>query len=383
MPPERLREALGRLHRWLVDDAYPLWARAGVDRARGGFQERLNQDATPTVEPRRARVQARQAYAFAQAPRLGWQGDAASIVEQGLGHFLRRFRRGDDLFRTGTLPGGEPADEHPLLYDQAFALLAFAEAQRVLGKAPWLIQEGRQLRAAIETHLKRSGPGFATDPGHAPPLLANPHMHLLEAALAWSELGEDPEWRFLAGSIATLALLRMIDRKSFMLREVFDESWAPHPGPIGRIVEPGHMFEWAWLLLRWCGDDTATREAALRLIEVAEARGIRGGVAIHALLDDGTVHDPDARLWQQTERLKAHLLAAALTGDERRWSAAEEVAQGLLLYLETPVRGLWWDRRKPDGSFVDEPAPASSFYHIVSAVAEADRLLGPAPKEDP
>jgi mannose/cellobiose epimerase-like protein (N-acyl-D-glucosamine 2-epimerase family) len=41
----------------------------------------------------------------------------------------------------------------------------------------------------------------------------------------------------------------------------------------------------------------------------------------------------------------------------------------LQLYLETPIAGLWWDRMEPSGRFVDEPAPASSLYHIACAIA--------------
>jgi mannose-6-phosphate isomerase len=39
-------------------------------------------------------------------------------------------------------------------------------------------------------------------------------------------------------------------------------------------------------------------------------------------------------------------------------------------YLRTPTPGLWFDQMRVDGSFVDEPAPASSFYHLVAAIAE-------------
>jgi mannose/cellobiose epimerase-like protein (N-acyl-D-glucosamine 2-epimerase family) len=43
------------------------------------------------------------------------------------------------------------------------------------------------------------------------------------------------------------------------------------------------------------------------------------------------------------------------------------------------VRGLWRDTMKLDGSFVEQPAPASSFYHIVTAVAELERALAQGP----
>jgi mannose/cellobiose epimerase-like protein (N-acyl-D-glucosamine 2-epimerase family) len=43
-------------------------------------------------------------------------------------------------------------------------------------------------------------------------------------------------------------------------------------------------------------------------------------------------------------------------------------------YFETPVHGLWRDRLSVDDCFVEEPAPASSFYHIVGAAVALERL---------
>jgi mannose/cellobiose epimerase-like protein (N-acyl-D-glucosamine 2-epimerase family) len=40
-------------------------------------------------------------------------------------------------------------------------------------------------------------------------------------------------------------------------------------------------------------------------------------------------------------------------------------AQSLWRYLDVPVTGLWHDKMLPDGTFVTEAAPASSFYHII------------------
>jgi mannose/cellobiose epimerase-like protein (N-acyl-D-glucosamine 2-epimerase family) len=39
--------------------------------------------------------------------------------------------------------------------------------------------------------------------------------------------------------------------------------------------------------------------------------------------------------------------------------------------VETP--GLWRDKQGPDGAFVEEPASASSLYHIIAAVSELQR----------
>ena len=95
----------------------------GVDAA-GGFHERLGQDGQPLAEPRRSRVNPRQAYCFAVAPSLGWRGDAAALVKHGLDYWFARYRRPDGLFRTLIAADGAPLDERALLYDQAFGLLA-------------------------------------------------------------------------------------------------------------------------------------------------------------------------------------------------------------------------------------------------------------------
>jgi mannose-6-phosphate isomerase len=48
--------------------------------------------------------------------------------------------------------------------------------------------------------------------------------------------------------------------------------------------------------------------------------------------------------------------------------------EGLLRYLDSPTPGLWYDRIDAEGKVVDEPSPASSFYHLVAAIAELSAL---------
>ena len=110
-------------------------------------------------------------------------------------------------------------------------------------------------------------------------------------------------------------------------------------------------------------------EAAARLYGI----GVRGvdpgrGVAIDALNDDLTVRAAQARLWPQTERFKAALILAETAEGGRRTlllDDARDALAGLQRYLEPS--GLWRDKMRPDGGFVEEAAPASSFYHIAVA----------------
>ena len=68
-------------------------------------------------------------------------------------------------------------------------------------------------------------------------------------------------------------------------------------------------------------------------------------------------------------------MAAEATGAPIYVSRALEAVQTLLRYLETPVPGLWRDRLTVEDTFIDEPAPASSFYHIVGAALALERLV--------
>jgi mannose-6-phosphate isomerase len=263
-----------------------------------------------------------------------------------------------------------------LLYDQAFGLLAFNVAAAAGEARAEREHQSRELLALVLKSMKRAGPGFNTGVPASVPLQSNPHMHLFEAALSGCEVcSESSLWKSLADDLAELALAKFIDSGTGALREFFDEQWNPAPELPGRIVEPGHQFEWAWLLLRWGGPrNTRARAAALKLIEIGEGHGLRNGLATNSLLDDFSAHDAGARLWPQTERLKAACIAARLTGEGKYFSMAVAAAEGLLRYLDCPVPGLWFDRIDADGKLVDEPAPASSFYHLVAAIAEISAL---------
>jgi mannose-6-phosphate isomerase len=209
------------------------------------------------------------------------------------------------------------------------------------------------------------------------PLKANPHMHMFEACLAWLEAGGDAEWERIAGMIADLCVDKFLHPQTGALREFFDQDWNPMMGEMGRIIEPGHQFEWAWLFMRW-SDRTKNPKymlAAQKLMEIAETAGTdpTRGVTFNELWDDFTPKDKNARLWPQTERIKAYIqLSRMISGPDRDGAIGKaiEAAGGLLLYLSTDIPGLYRDRMKLDGSFVDEPAPASSLYHIICAIDE-------------
>jgi mannose-6-phosphate isomerase len=262
---------------------------------------------------------------------------------------------------------GKIGDARFDLYNQAFALLAYASGYRTFGEAAGWRAQAVALRTTLEQSYAHPLGGFLEDRAGALPQRANPHMHLLEAALAWFAVDDDPAWRRLADGLAALCLQKFIDPASGALREFFAADWSPAPGMEGRICEPGHHYEWAFLLDRWARLTSRNKpEAVVRVIAFADAHGLdaRRGVAVNAVLADGSSHDPVARLWAQAERVRAYL--AHRHSDDQVAAAVK----GLRRFLATPTPGVWFDQLSPDDIFVPEPARATSLYHIVGAVAE-------------
>ena len=359
---------------WLVVTAYPLWSRYGIDTSDGGFVEALAANTTPLSVPRRLRVQPRQIYAFAQASALGWQNDAAPIIRRGLRYMEDCYRRPDGLYRTLIASTGAPLDQNALLYDHAFVLLGLSSAAHILEDRTDLERRALELRNLMEHRWRLPSGGFLSDDATRNIREANPHMHLLEACLAWSEIGKDLSWIAWVEELAELAITRFVNPESGAIHETFRSTWEPAPGVAGRIVEPGHQFEWAWMLMRCRGKNIGRyHSAALHLIEYAELRGIRDGAAVNALLSDGSIYDAKARLWPQTERLKAALLGYEITNDAKFIDIGVEAAGTVVRYLETEIPGLWRDERSAEGGFSVGASPASSFYHLVGAISELSR----------
>ncbi len=355
-PPSRsLAEEAAWFSRWLKVNALPAWWALGADHAGGGFFDALDAEGAPVRGARRSRVQTRQTWVYAQGRSLGWSGPWREAAAHGAAYLSARFVRGDGLHRTLVAEDGAPVDDAARLYDQAFALLALA------ARGAECEAEARGLLAAVERAFGCATGGFAETV--APRFASNPLMHLFEAALAWCEAGgADGCWRALAQGLGALALTRLIDPGTGAIAEIYDGAWRADPAS---EVWPGHQFEWAWLMLRWRRDEAPV--AAARGLYAAGARGVlASGVTANVL--DG---DRAARLWPQTERLKAALSLAELASAEERTALeadALSAAEALRRYLDAAPPGLWIDLIDPDDVPVAGPAPASSLYHIVGAV---------------
>lgn len=350
---------------WLFGVAIPLWLERGVDRARGGFHETLEQDGAPGPAAfKRLRVATRQVYVFAEGARHGVPG-AREAVEHGLAFIRTRMRHPDGGYASRCDADGRIVDSTRDLYDLAFVLFAFAHAYRLTGDEA-LRRDAHLLLDFISTGMRHPAGGYAEGVPPRLPRRQNPHMHLLEAALACFEHMPDPRFGALCDELAELCRKRFLDPRAGLLLEYYADDWRPSR-PHGRaLVEPGHHMEWAWLLAE------AERLRGVR-IEGAEALAVFAlrhgldpatGLLRGELFEDGAIADPAVRLWPHCEWLKAALVPGGAAGDPAAaWRA-------LARFLDTPLPGLWFERWDPaSGGFAAGPAPASTLYHIVAAVA--------------
>lgn len=377
---EELSGLADELEAWLRLSALPVWWSVGANLTQGGYHEALDGAGRPVDRPRRARVQTRQTYVYAEAAHRRWSGPGAYAVEHGLRFFIDRFQRSDGLYRASVAAAdGAVVDDTAQLYDQAFAMFAFAAAYRVVEAKDEIATRARAVRARLKSDRAHAAGGYVEHGGQSP-FASNPHMHLLEAALAWEETAPDPEWRTFSDDIVELALSRLIDAETGQLYEYFDETWTPIAAMGGPVFEPGHQFEWAWLLERWghLHKRNDAKVAVRRLFE-AGCRGVdtKRNVAMDVLSRDWTPVKTTARLWPQTERMKiALVLCEGAAPADRVAYLREAIAatRGLMQYLDNPLPALWRDKLSVDGSFLDEPAPATSLYHIAVAVLELVRV---------
>jgi mannose-6-phosphate isomerase len=370
------------LSNWLFDLALPFWGGFGVDHQSGGFFEKLDDHAAPIDVPRRARLVARQIFVYATAHTLGWNGAALEIVDHGLTFLLDKMVAADGTITPEVASDGTAYRTGFDLYDCAFVLLALASAARVYPeRRPMLEQRARAVLHGMAGYAHPAG-GYHRSIPPSGPLSSNPHMHLLEACLAW-EASSEPFWRERADVLAELCLAHFIDRQSGAVGEYFDLNWGFVGRSEGQVIAPGHQFEWAWLLMRWAarrGRDDVLQQA-LRLVEIGESRGVdtRRGIVIDELYPDLSVRDAAARLWPQTERIKAWTRLAQLTGDApARHDALDRAAcaiAGLRRYCRGRRPGMWWETIRPDGTCDPDATRASSLYHIVCAAEELQRSV--------
>ncbi len=319
---------------------------------------------------RRTLVQARQIYTYSHAAALGLMREGATVADKGF-TFLMRHCCPDGAangFVMSVTSTGVVVNPRRDTYTHAFLLFAFSWLYRATGRADVLAAIDDVL-TALKALRHPSGVGYRENDSDTLPRRQNPHMHLLEAFLAAHAATGRTEMLAAADEMYRLFMEKFHDGE--VLREFFTDELAPAPGQLGELVEPGHHFEWVWLLQQY---DRASGSNSWETMQILAHFARRYGVAratgliCNEVLSNGSVHNAARRVWPHAEALKAHLAL----GDQ---AAADAAMRTLFSHFLTPAHGNvhpggWVDRLDQNDMPIPGTMPASTFYHLFLALTE-------------
>lgn len=360
------------LRRWLFDAAVPFWAEQGID-GRGLAYEEFGFDGRPKeVGYRRSLVQFRQVYVFARSALMGVVSPALSSELFHRVAALAWHPRGGFVHTLDS--NGAMLNPVRDCYDQAFGLLACAWAYGVDHEAATLDYAyrtldflGTDMASATGGCLEKVSEDVATP---QLPRRQNPHMHLLEAYLSLYEVSGDVVFRDHAARVVDLFDSRFV-ASTGALREFFDNDWRPAAGSAGQSVEPGHHYEWVWLLHEYARlTGGPVHPCATELFDFAGRHGLdHRGRPVAEIDTQGEQRRRSVKLWAVGEQLKAHVVRAeanATTFDPAVVSIVDSMTCDFL--LDAPP--LWFEELAADGTPERKRMPASTLYHVTSAAAE-------------
>lgn len=353
--------------------------------------ERFDWSGRP-VEPgfRRVRVMARQTYVLSHAAIGGAAAAAAAAPRAARALMENGVHNGQ--FLCVLAPDGAVLDPAADLYDIAFGLFAmawwyrFSNDERALSVAEESIAD---LRVRLASP---SGSGFVARAGSAGPHQQNPHMHLFEAAIFLAAFSGRPVFRALADDLFTLAEDILVAPATGTLAEFFDDDWRPIgiDGPVR--IEPGHHYEWVWLLHRYGTLANQPRAYALadRLFDFAFRHGHdrQTGLVLSAVTPAGDTIPGDLRVWPNTEFLKAQIAMREChgTGAGFDLAALDANLERISAYFLTSqaygpaarlADGFWIDCLERDSYRAkSDHVPASTLYHLFFGFTELLRHRG-------
>ena len=361
-----------------------LCATRGWDERRSQSVERLNADLSPAaLGYRRGMVVGRQLFFFSHAYRLTknplYEDRARHLYADLLSHFWDKANGG---WYFSLDDDDTPLDATKDLYGHAFIMFGLIHYYAIFSDADALSWVHRTNELVVR-HFCLPGGWCAPSMTYDWSILGrnleqNPHMHLLETYLsAYSATGDEAFLKCATRMMSIYTeLLRTRDGSKVL--EHFDEDGQP-AADAGHHIEPGHLYEWFWLVNEYAdiAGLPAYRATCRRLVDWADRWGIDGNAGgIYDLIDkDGKIVSNRKRIWPVTERIKA---LATLARDRRNASAAAALTQWVEFIGEKYCagNGKWHeylDRNlAPDCDYM----PMSTPYHVAMAALEVERLLG-------
>jgi mannose/cellobiose epimerase-like protein (N-acyl-D-glucosamine 2-epimerase family) len=340
----------------------PIWRGPGFDTKLRLAFEAVAADGRTPLPPARYRTMAcaRQLFVFSRA------GDVAhaDALFASLLHYFQDRKNGGWFYSVDA--NGAPRERQKDLYTHAFVIFACAEYARH-GDRPEALAVIHETSALVEARFG-DGVGGILNAAMSEDFgivmgtpLQNPLMHLTEAWLAARDTTGDAHFDRRLDGLAEGIAGAFVHEATGCIAEL----------PIGSAnnwLEPGHQFEWLFLVEGSRHDAFEARGLGVslaRAFDFAQRTGVdpsTGGVA--ASVDErGGVIDSTQRIWAQTEYLRAmathgsELARAGLPMQIERFAGRFLNASG------------WIECRSAEGAITRPEMPSTTPYHLATAYA--------------
>ena len=343
----------------------PLWETPGWNADMALPFEALDPQHQPLpVQRYRAMACARQLYLFSSRIDQPGASERAAALFRSLQRHFHDAEHGGWFYSIDA--DGKPLDRRKDLYTHAFIVFACAHywgkvrdslVESTLDAALAVVVE----RFANEDGLYEASLGEDwSDIGSGP--LQNPLMHLAEAFLATLAVRDDTAVQNALLALTDAMQAQFIDPEHGVMLE------KPR-GSVDNWFEPGHQFEWFFLL------DTSPllRGGALhasleRAFGFAESTGVKDGAVLAMLSPQGEVRDGTQRIWAQAEYLRALTLRA---------DAVEKVPAQLQSLRQRFLHdGGWYECRDAGGVVSRHDMPSTTPYHLATCLEGLQRHRG-------
>ncbi|WP_349976276.1 AGE family epimerase/isomerase [Pseudomonas sp. WHRI 8519] len=341
----------------------PLWLGPGWNAEMALPYEALDAMHHPLpVQRYRAMACARQLYLFSSRIEQPGAAERAAALFRSLQRHFHDAEHGGWFYSIDAQ--GKPLDRRKDLYTHAFIVFACAHywgkvreglVESALNAALEIVNE----RFARDDGLYEASLGEDwSDLGSGP--LQNPQMHLAEAFLQVLCVREDPGVQQALLQLCQALQTHFIEPHSGLMLE------KPR-GAVDNWFEPGHQFEWFYLLhtsalLR----GTPLHASIDRAFGYAEQCGVKDAAVLAMLAVDGKVIDATQRIWAQAEYLRA---LALRPGSEAKLAEQLQAMQQRFLH-----DGGWYECRDGDGAVSRHDMPSTTPYHLATCLEGLQRF---------
>ena len=333
----------------------PLWQGPGWNADMALPFEALDPEHRPLpVQRYRAMACARQLYLFSSRIEQPGAQDRAAALFRSLQRHFHDAEHGGWFYSIDAQ--GKPLDRRKDLYTHAFIIFACAHY--------WAQVREPLVESVLNAALSVVAERFATQDGLyeasldedwsllGSGALQNPLMHLAEAFLATLAVREDAAVKTALQQLTAAMQAHFIDPEHGVMLE------KPR-GAVDNWFEPGHQFEWFYLLessdlLR----GSALHQSLSRAFAYAEQCGVSNQRVLATLDKDGSVRDATQRIWAQAEYLRALTLRAG--------SQDQVLEQLRTLQQHFLHAGGWYECLDAQGAVSRSDMPSTTPYHLAT-----------------